>query len=288
MLSMLQDEVAGTKSRAQSWMEAIVGRPAQCFRIPSVIYSDGFLDGEPVRAVAVVPNHRSHFPRARTGEFGVEEGWALANCIWSLIDADRVDPNGLDANSSQLRRSLIAIVDVPGQAYGVQEELLGLHLSMAAAVDAYGTARLKGHPVLALLVGNAISGAFLAHGLQASQIFALDVAEIEVHVMSRASVARVTRRDLEEVKHIESLVPATARDIRSFATLGGIDGLIDCKSLMPVDPAAVIDARVRLLAAIKKLRTETRESNHPLDRPAAIESRKLARSIRRLLEEQWD
>jgi malonate decarboxylase gamma subunit len=48
--------------------------------------------------------------------------------------------------------------------------LLGIHLACAAAVDAYASARLAGHPVIALLVGKAMSGAFLAHGYQAEYV----------------------------------------------------------------------------------------------------------------------
>src|SRR3546814_10467080 len=53
------------------------------------------------------------FPRARNGEVGLLEGWGLAKAVDDAIDADR------DASS---KRALIAIVDVPSQAYGRREE----------------------------------------------------------------------------------------------------------------------------------------------------------------------
>lgn len=71
------------------------------------------------------------------------------------------------------KRPIIAIVDVPSQAYGRREEALGIHQALAAAADSYARARLAGHPVIALLVGKAMSGAFLAHGYQANRLIAL-------------------------------------------------------------------------------------------------------------------
>jgi len=64
----------------------------------------------------------------------------------------------------------VPIVDVPSQAFGYHEELFGIYLACSAAVNAYATARMAGHPIVAVLVGNAISGAFLAHGMQANRL----------------------------------------------------------------------------------------------------------------------
>src|SRR5215212_633043 len=150
----------------------------------SVLCADGSVRGERARFLTVVPDPEARFPRARSGELGLEEGWALARRVREVVTAD--DDRGD-------RRALIAIVDVPGQPYGYREELLGLHLALAAAVDAYATARLAGHPVVALVVGQAISGAFLAHGMQANRILALDDSGVAVQVMSKRSTARVTR-----------------------------------------------------------------------------------------------
>ncbi len=73
---------------------------------------------------------------------------ALARLVRDAIAADR--PGA--------RRPIIAVVDVPSQAYGRLEALLGISYSLAAAVDAYASARMEGHPVVGLIVGSAISG----------------------------------------------------------------------------------------------------------------------------------
>ena len=62
-----------------------------------------------------------------------------------------------------VKRPIIAIVDSKNQAYGRREETAGIFLACAAAIDAYGSARLAGHPVIALVVGQAISGVPLTH-----------------------------------------------------------------------------------------------------------------------------
>jgi biotin-independent malonate decarboxylase gamma subunit len=243
-----------------------------------VIYADAELGSVPFRALAIVPNPQARFPRARAGDFGIEEGWALADCIRSVTNS----------GSKQNPTALLAVIDVPGQAFGREEEALGLHRSLAAAVDAYATARSLGNPVVALVVGKAISGAFLAHGLQAGKIFGLESSDIEVHVMSRSSVARVTRRSVEEVIRMESQVRATARDVHSFAALGGFDKLLPCDSAESPSPADVSRVRSEVLAAFQELLAKPTEPRNRLDHPAAAESRKLSRFVREQLEAQWD
>lgn len=96
------------------------------------------------------------------------------------------------------------MVDVPSQAYGYREELIGVHQALAAAIDAYAAAREAGHPVVALMVGKAVSGASLAHGLQANRLIALDDDGVQVHVMSKQSAARITRRTIAELDEAPS------------------------------------------------------------------------------------
>ena len=117
------------------------------------------------------------------------------------------------------KRPIIAIVDVPSQAYGRREEALGIHQALAAAADSYARARLAGHPVIALLVGKAMSGAFLAHGYQANRLIALRDPGVMVHAMGKASAARVTLRSVEELEALAASVPPMAYDIDSYASL---------------------------------------------------------------------
>jgi len=164
-------------SRGARWFGALAG-PALAGYPASLRVADGTLGTRPVRWIAVVPDAHNRFERARHGEVGLIEGWHLARAVQEVVAADAGKP---------ARTAIIAIVDVASQAYGRREEAYGIHLALAAAAGAYAAARLAGHPVVALIVGKAMSGAFLAHGYQAGRIVAFDDPEVMVHAMGKAS-----------------------------------------------------------------------------------------------------
>jgi malonate decarboxylase beta subunit len=264
-------------SRGRTWFEALAGatfdgEPA------SVLCADESVRGERARFLTVVPDPEARFPRARSGELGLEEGWALARRVREVVTADdRGD-----------RRALIAIVDVPGQPYGYREELLGLHLALAAAVDAYATARLAGHPIVALVVGQAISGAFLAHGMQANRILALDDSGVAVQVMSKRSTARVTRRSVEELDEIAREVPATAYDVASFSRLGALHRLIEEVNAEEPEAEDVEMVRDALAEAISSAGHDgSTDLSGRLASPEARQHRDASLRVRERLGEEW-
>lgn len=227
-------------SRGSIWFEALAGSPVPDTKPSSVLCKDGYIGGQRVRFLCVVPDGEAKFPQARQGEVGLEEGWAIARCVREAMLEDEDGDH----------RAIVAVVDVPGQAYGHREELLGLHLSLAASVNAYADARLDGHPVIALVTGQAISGAFLAHGLQANRILALRDDSVEVQVMSKRATARITRRSVDELDEVAKQVPATAFDVDSFAGLGALRDLIDDVNADEPSAADVEKVRQALAEAI--------------------------------------
>src|SRR5580658_7977604 len=190
---------AAPASRGLRWFQALTGEEGLLpGGLRTVRAADARIGAELARCLAVVPDAANRFPRARAGELGIDEAWALAQQVRRT----------LAEHSAGAPRPLLAIVDVTSQAYGRSEELLGIHLACAAAVDAYASARLAGHPVISLLVGKAMSGAFLAHGYQANRIIALDSPEVMVQAMGKQSAARVTRRSVAELDVLgETIVP---------------------------------------------------------------------------------
>ncbi|MFJ7470197.1 biotin-independent malonate decarboxylase subunit beta [Peribacillus frigoritolerans] len=216
----------GEKSngRGQTWFDLLSNGVPERGDIPSVRVADAYIGPIKVRYIAVVTDSKSRFPRASNGEVGLQEGWSIAKHVREAIEEDR---NGE-------KRAIVAIVDVPSQAYGFYEELLGIHQSCAAAVDAYVTARLEGHPVISFIPGNAISGAFLSHGMQAHRLIALRDPGVNVHVMSKQSASRITQRSIKELEMATKKVPAMAYDIVSFEQLGALHSLVDgVKADMP-------------------------------------------------------
>lgn len=198
--------------RGATWLAALGGHASQRPGHPrSVQVIDGEIAGRAARLIAVVPDPDNPFPRARHGEVGLLEGWSIARAVHDVIDADRDAP---------VKRAIVAVVDTPSQAYGRREEAFGIHQALASAAAAYATARLQGHPVIALLVGKAMSGAFLAHGYQANRILALADPGVQVHAMGKEAAARITLRSVEDLEAFAATVPPMAYDIDNYASLG--------------------------------------------------------------------
>ena len=173
-------------NRAALWLNKLApDAPLMSGLCPSVQVADGQIDGESVRFIAVVPDANNHYPRAAGGEVGLLEGWTLAKVVNETIAADADQP---------VKRPIVAVIDVPSQAYGRREEAFGIHQALAGAAGAYAKARLAGHPVIGLIVGKAMSGAFLAHGYQANRLIAFNDSGVLVHAMGKESAARITLR----------------------------------------------------------------------------------------------
>lgn len=265
--------------RGERWLLALTGSDGSSAGGPATVrVADAMLAGELARFVVVVPDASNRFARARRGEVGLDEAWALARVVGRTVAEDRGEP----------RCPIITIVDVTSQAYGRGEELLGIHLAGAAAVDAYASARLAGHPVIALLVGGAMSGAFLCHGYQANRILALDSPEVLVHAMSKEAAARVTRRTVPELDELGRRIPPMAYDIRSFARLGLLHRLIEGVNADAPGNADVERVRGELAAAVAAARAAPRDLSSRLTSGAARGTRAASLEVRRRLAEQWD
>ena len=267
-------------SRGKTWFDALSSTTLASL-YPSVAIADGDLgNGSTARLLAVVADPRSAFRRARAGEVGLREGVGLARAVREVIehDADRSDDE---------RRPIVAIVDVPSQAYGRIEEILGEHLYLAAAVDAYATARVAGHPIIALVVGSAISGGFLAHGLQANQILALDDDKVEIHAMHKPAAARVTLRTVAELDELAKTVTPLSYAVRDWATLGQCDGLLDVTNADHPTDADVGLVRNAVRDAIARARSGPRDLTNRLQSSEAKRARQASLEVRRRLTEQW-
>jgi malonate decarboxylase gamma subunit len=268
---------SGPSRRGRIWFDALTGAAARMSRLPSVCVADAALGSETARFIAVVPDAQNRFPRARAGEVGLDEGWALAHHVRATM------AEGVDGS----RRPIIAIVDVLSQAYGRLEELLGIHLACAAAADAYASARLAGHPVIALLVGKAMSGAFLAHGYQANRIIALDSPEVMVQAMGKQAAARVTRSSVEEMEKLGERIAPVAYDIRSYASLGLLHKLIEGIDADAPGRSDVDRVRAELVGAITDARAGASDLACRLTSPGARNMRAASIEVRRRLAEQW-
>jgi biotin-independent malonate decarboxylase gamma subunit len=265
-------------TRGRVWFEALAGKqPKRVSSVPSVLVADTKLEEERVRFLAIVPDPNNRFPCTRQGQVGIQEGWNLAKQIRDAIE--------VDANSE--KRAIIAIVDVPSQAYGRREELLGIFLAAAAATDAYVSARLAGHPVISLLVGHAISGGFLTHGAQVNRLLAFDDSSVMVHAMPKNAAARVTRRTVEELDQLAETVIPMSYEIEDYAKLGTLYKLIDGVKVDSPEPKQVDQVRADLLMAIADARSGQRDLSNRLQSQGAQTNRSAILVVLQRLAAEW-
>jgi malonate decarboxylase gamma subunit len=257
-------------SRGAAWLSLLAGGAPPAHDWPAVQVRDAQLAGRPARYIAVVPDPANRFPRARNGEVGLIEGWQLARAVQEIVELDRQAP---------LKRPIVAVIDVPSQAYGRREEAYGIHQALAGAAGAYAQARLAGHPVIGLIVGLAMSGAFLAHGYQANRVIALDDPAVEVHAMGKESAARVTLRSVEALEKLAASVPPMAYDIRNFASLGLL------WKLLPPEEQGIAQVTAALEAALADI---LEDSERGLSGRLQGPHRQASRRVRELLEAEWE
>jgi len=266
-----------TGSRGRVWLEKLSdGGVKQALATASILTADIALDevGERAFAISIVPDAGSRLPRAATGELGLEQGWALAACLDQFM---------AEEEKAGTRRPIIAIVDTPGQAYGRIEEQCCISAAAAAAVNAYARARRAGHPVLTLVVGRAVSGSFLAHGLQSDHIFALSEEDVSMYAMSAQSIARITRRTLVEVQAVAAATLPMSFAIQDAYRLGVIDTLIEnvcAEDPTAEDLTAIQSSLSKALAAHRRgdsLRSGIKENPY----------RRVTQNVRDAMRAQW-
>ncbi|KQQ32490.1 biotin-independent malonate decarboxylase subunit gamma [Duganella sp. Leaf126] len=262
------------KSNGNTWFALLAGGE-DVHDWPAVRVRDASLAGAPARYIAVVPDADNRYPRARTGEVGLVEGWQLAQAVHEAIAADR---------TADRKRAIVAVIDVSSQAYGRREEAFGIHQALAGAAGAYAQARLAGHPVIGLIVGLAMSGAFLAHGYQANRLIALDDPGVMVHAMGKASAARITLRSVEALEALAQRVPPMAYDIHSYASLGLLWKVLRPGSAAAPSADDVALVRSTLEAALADIEADPERN---LATRFAGEHRAASRRVRQLLRAQW-
>ena len=268
-------------ARGKTWFQMLTGKNTPQSGDPgSVLAADAQMGRESALFLCVIPNPASRFPCVRDGQVGLEEAYALAAHVRNVIDQDSKVPRAR-------KRPIVAIVDVKSQAYGRREETAGIFLAAAAAADAYASAQMAGHPVIALVVGHAFSGGFLTHGYQANRILAFDDAGVMIHAMHKEAAARITRRSVSELEQLGHEIAPMSYDIRDYAKLGLLHKLLHIDQ--PLQPTDAEIARVRqaILDAIDDVRQGPVDLSIRLESTEAKQTRKAGIAARTLMETQW-
>ena len=266
--------MSNSKSRGELWLETLAPNAKHIEGLcPSVQAADGELNGEAVRFVAVVPDAHNHFPRAAQGEVGLLEGWTLAKVVSETVAADA---------DNAVKRPIVAVIDVPSQAYGRREEAFGIHQALAGAAAAYANARLAGHPVIGLIVGKAMSGAFLAHGYQANRLIAFNDKGVLIHAMGKESAARITLRTVEALEKLAATIPPMAYDISNYATLGLLANLLDISNPDAPSDNDLAQVKATLQQAISDARQDTTLKNR-----LGADNRRSSALVRERMRASW-
>lgn len=149
---------------------------------------------------------------------GTTEAAAIDHRI-ALALAKRV----LATVASHPGRPIVFLVDTSGQALSRGAELLCLNGTFAHLAQCVDLARRQGHPTLALVTANAVSGGFLSFGLMADRAYAL--ADVSVRVMDLKAMARVTKLDHERLVELAKTSPIFAPGAENYLRMGGIEAV---------------------------------------------------------------
>jgi len=155
------------------------------------------------------------------GVIGMEEAYKMALAVYRTMEVDKDKP-------LEEKRPIVLIVDTPGNGPGKIEEIIGMNKATGAYQLALAEARKIGHPIVAMVIGRAISGAFLCHGLQADNILSLaqDYGTM-IHVMPLTSISRITKLDIERLEELSKGNPIFAAGVNFFYRLGGVEEIVE-------------------------------------------------------------
>jgi malonate decarboxylase gamma subunit len=267
---------AAASERGAAWLAALTGNaPLHEGYSAALRACHAPLADRTALYVCVVPDPANRFPRARNGETGLVEGWEIARAVQRQIAADR---------DRKHKTPIVAVIDVPSQAYGRREEAFGIHQALAGAVAAYAEARLAGHPVIGLIVGKAISGAFLAHGYQSNRLIAIRDAQVQVHAMGKESAARITMRSVDALEELASTIPPMAYDIDNFASLGLLWRILQLRAPDAPDASDLLAVQTTLQEALGDIAADPECG---MTGRLSARNRQATVKVRELLRRQW-
>src|SRR6202522_1318400 len=146
---------------------------------------------------------------------------------------------------------------------------------------------MNGHPVITLVVGQAISGGFLTHGYQANRVLAFDDKGVVIHAMHKEAAARITLRTVADLERLAHEIAPMSYDICDFAKLGLLYKVLHVENPDRPAPATIAQVQRELIGAIIDARAGSTDLSNRLDSEGAHQMRKAGRSARAYLQAQW-
>ena len=140
-------------------------------------------------------------------EFGVDEAMEMAKQVLQLVKSKNKDP-------------IVLLTNVIGQKLSVRDEWLGMYGCFSHLLTCLHLARENGNKLIALVYNQAIGGSFIAFGMMADRIYALQNAELAV--MWLEGMAKVTKLDIDLLRKISETSAVFAPGVENFKKLGGL------------------------------------------------------------------
>ena len=167
--------------------------------------------------------------------------------------------------------------------------MIGINVALASSAAAYAKARQAGHPVIDFIPGDAVSGGFLAHGLQSNRMIALGDDSITIQAMSKASAARITLRTIEELEEATKHVPAMAYDVFNYTKLGALYKRIDSIKSWDASAKNVVRIQKEIDAAIESTKGQPTDLSYRYTNEIAVKEGRVATlKMRKAVEDQWN
>lgn len=120
-------------------------------------------------------------------------------------------------------RPILLLVDTLGQKMSRRDETICLNAYIAHLAKCLDHARRKGHRIIGLVYGEAVSAGFLSSSMLADACYALP--EAEVKVMNLPAMSRVTKIPLERLEELSQSSAVFAPGVANYIAMGAVRGL---------------------------------------------------------------
>ncbi|WP_201592848.1 biotin-independent malonate decarboxylase subunit gamma [Psychrobacter fozii] len=129
----------------------------------------------------------------------------------------------LDVIAQGKKTPIVFIVDTMGQDSSRADELLCLNRTFAHLASCVDLLKRSGHPNLAIVLGEAVSGGFLSYGLMANQVFAMQSSQVKV--MDLNAMSRVTKIPLDKLKSLSQTSAIFAPGVENYYAMGAVNDI---------------------------------------------------------------
>jgi malonate decarboxylase gamma subunit len=161
--------------------------------------------------------------------------------------------------------AIVFFLDTQGQRLRRRDELLGLNGYMAHLAKCCEVARRRGHPLLSVVYGEAVSGGYLTTGMMADACYA--VADAEIKVMNLPAMARITKVPLERLQELAGRSPVFSPGADNYLAMGHLRAIWHD------------DYATQLSTALAELRRDRPETDARMDAGLARGGRRMAAPV---------